>query len=207
MISTKERSGVRENLELAEQEAKRLFKSVEELGLIVPGKTERQLNDEVVKLAQELFGIEEFWHKKIVRAGVNTIQPYSGNPPDLVIQDDDIVILDFGPVYKNWEADLGRTYVIGNDLVKIKLQNDIELAWEIARDWYVEQASLTGATFFRYVTELAERFGYEYGGEIAGHIVGPFPHEQLEAGNLGLDIHPENHQNMFLTDPDGNRRH
>ena len=139
MISTKERSGIRENLELAEQEAKRLFKSVEELGLIVPGKTERQLNDEVVKLAQELFGIEEFWHKKIVRAGVNTIQPYSGNPPDLVIQDDDIVILDFGPVYKNWEADLGRTYVIGDDLVKIKLQNDIELAWEIARDWYGEQ--------------------------------------------------------------------
>src|SRR6202012_5698703 len=103
---------IRKNLVEAEQKTKELFQTIEGLNLIVPGKTEKQLNDEVVKLAGDVYGIKEFWHKKIVRAGINTIQPYSGNPLDVVIQDNDIVILDFGPVVNGWEADLARTYIV-----------------------------------------------------------------------------------------------
>ncbi|MEP6947644.1 MAG: M24 family metallopeptidase [Ginsengibacter sp.] len=198
---------IKQKLALAEQKAKELFKAIEDGGLITPGKSERALNDEIVNLAGDVFGIEKFWHKKIVRAGANTMQPYSGNPPGVVIQDDDIVILDFGPVFDGWEADFARTYVIGNSPLKLKLKMDVEAAWQEANTWYAEQSSLTGAAFFHYVTTLAARFGYWFGGEIAGHIVGPFPHEQLEPGNLGLDIHPDNHQDMFMTDPQGNSRH
>ncbi len=104
----------KQKLVLAEQKSKELFNAVEERGLIVPGKSERELTEEIVKLAKDLFGIEQYWHKKIVRTGPNTLQPYSGNPPDLVIQKDDILFLDFGPIFEGWEADLGRTYVIGN---------------------------------------------------------------------------------------------
>jgi methionine aminopeptidase len=207
MIQVQEDISVKDNLAWAEQKATQLFNMVEKRGLITPGKTERQLNDEVVELAREHFGIETFWHKKIVRAGINTMQPYSGTPPDLIIQNDDIVILDFGPVYLGWEADLGRTYVIGNDPVKIKIKNDVVLAWQLAKDWYEGQVSVTGAAFYHHITKLAEHFGYRYGNEIAGHIVGPYPHEQLGPGNLGLDIHPENHQEMRLTDPNGKPRH
>src|ERR1700761_1734157 len=96
---------VKQNLMTAEQRVKDLFNTVEKRGLIVPGKTEKELNDEVVELARKQFGIEKFWHKKIVRAGANTMQPYSGDPPDLVIQQDDLVILDFGPIFDGWEAD------------------------------------------------------------------------------------------------------
>ena len=197
----------KQKLVLAERKAKELFKAIENDGLIIPGKSERELSDEIVKMADDVFGIKEFWHKKIVRAGANTIQPYGGNPPDVVIQDDDIVILDFGPVVDGWEADLARTYVVGNAPLKLKLKMDVEAAWYEANAWYAEQSSLTGAAFFHYVTTLAERFGYWFAGEIAGHIVGPYPHEQLEPGNLGLDIHPDNHQDMFLKDPEGNDRH
>src|SRR5260370_10658776 len=94
-----------QKLNLAEHKTKELFHEVEQRGLIVPGKYESELNAEVVKLAKDVFGIENFWHKKIVRAGINTLQPYSGNPPDLVIQKDDIVILDFGPIFEGYEAD------------------------------------------------------------------------------------------------------
>jgi Xaa-Pro aminopeptidase len=198
---------IKHKLVLAQQKAKELFKAVEHGGLIVPGKSERQLNDEIVKLAHDVFGIKEFWHKKIVRAGANTLLSYNGNPPDVIIQEDDIVILDFGPVFNGWEADLGRTYVIGNSSLKLKLKTDVEAAWQEANAWYAGQRSLTGAAYFDYITALAERFGYEFGGEIAGHIVGPFPHDQLEPGNWGLDIHPDNHQDMFLEDPHGNNRH
>jgi Xaa-Pro aminopeptidase len=197
----------KQKLILAEQKAKELFKAVEDRGLIVPGKSERELSEEIVSLANDVYGIAQYWHKKIVRTGANTLHSYGGNPPDLIIQKDDILFLDFGPVFEGWEADLGRTYVIGNDPLKLKLKRDVEAAWQEAKAWYMQQAALTGAACFNYVTELANRYGWEFGGEIAGHIVGPFPHEQLGEGNLGLDIHPDNHDDILQPDKEGNRRH
>lgn len=198
----------RQNLVIAEQKAKALFNAVEQRGLITPGKLESELSAEIVTLANVHFGIESFWHKKIVRAGANTLCPYNGNPPDRLIQHDDIVFLDFGPVFNGWEADLGRTYVIGNDPLKLKLKKDVEVAWHEANEWYGRQKDLTGAEYFRYVTALAKKFGWEFGGDIAGHIVGRFPHEQPDnPADLGLDVHPNNHSSIFLADKQGNKRH
>jgi methionine aminopeptidase len=196
----------KQNLLLAQEQTIALFKAVEQTGLITPGKTEQQLNDEVVKLAREVFNIPNFWHKKIVRAGVNTMQPYGGNPPNVVIQEDDIVILDFGPIYNGYEADVARTYVIGNNPLKQKIKTDVEQAWHEVNAWYKQQTKLTGAECFNHIQSVARSYGYEPVGEIAGHIVGPYPHEQLADGDLGLDIHPDNHQDMFLKDPQGNDR-
>ena len=118
----------------AERKAINLFDEAEKRGLIVAGKTESELNKQLFDLAFELQGISKFWHKRIVRAGKNTLHPYRENPPDLVIQKDDILFFDFGPVFEDWEADVGRTYVIGNDFLKLKLKADIELAWKESRD-------------------------------------------------------------------------
>ena len=200
-------NNAKQQLAFAEYKAKELFNAAEELGLIVAGKTESQLSAEIVQLAKDAFGIEEYWHKKIVRTGVNTLHPYSGNPPDLVIQEDDVVFLDFGPVFNGWEADLGRTYIVGNDPLKHKLKRDTEAAWHEAKSWYLKQDKLTGAAYFNYAIELAKQYGWEYAGEIAGHIVGPFPHEQLAPGDMGLDIHPDNHSNILLPGKDGNSRY
>jgi len=221
----------KQKLILAEERAKELFKAVEDLGLIVPGKSEQELAAEIVGLAGAHFGIAEYWHKKIVRAGINTLQPYNGNPPDRVIQKDDILFLDFGPIFEAHEADLGRTYVIGKDPLKWKLKRDVEAAWQEANAWYAGQRSfagaaghtggagvtggagfasgtgLTGAACFNYVVGLAGRYGWEFGGEIAGHIVGPFPHEQPESGGWSLDMHPDNHEDILGVDRHGNRRH
>jgi Xaa-Pro aminopeptidase len=197
----------KQKLIVAEQKAKDLFSAVEDRGLIVPGKSERELTEEIVGLADSSFGIANYWHKKIVRTGANTLHAYHGNPADRIIQKDDILFLDFGPVFEGWEADLGRTYVLGNDPLKLKLKKDIEAAWQEAKAWYLEQSSLTGAAYFAYITDLAKRYGWEFGGDIAGHIVGPFPHEQLGAGDLGLDIHPDNHSDILQPDKHGDSRH
>ncbi len=191
----------------AEAKALQLFNAIEDRKIIIAGKTEEQINTEIYNLAFELFGIEKYWHKRIVRAGTNTLKPYDANPPDLILQKDDIVFLDFGPVFEDWEADFGRTYVIGNDPQRHKLKADIELAWHEAKKWFNKQTKLTGAEFHQYIIELAEKYGYAYGGQLAGHLIGHFPHERLEPKNYGLYVHPENPNDMFLPDENGNKRH
>jgi Xaa-Pro aminopeptidase len=198
---------VKQNLVTAEQKAKELFNTAEKHGLIIPGKAESKLSAEIVDLAKEL-GIDSFWQKKIVRTGVNTLHPYNGDPSDRVIANNDILFFDFGPIYNGWESDLGRTYVIGNDPLKLKLKKDVEDAWHEANEWYGQQKELTGAECFHYLTELAKKYGWEWGGDIGGHIVGHFPHEQPDdPKDLGLDIHPDNHASILLKDKHGNKRY
>lgn len=195
-------------LNLAEDKAKTLFKAVEERGLIEPGKSESELCNEIVQLAKYEFGVIEHWGKKIVRTGVNTLQPYSSDPPDLLIQKDDILFFDFHPVFEGWEADLGRTFVLGGNPLKIKIQKDVEKAWHKVNAWYFKQSKLTGAEFFRYITSIANLHGYDFGNAIGGHIVGPFPHEQPDdPKDLCLDVHPDNHSDILLQDKYGEDRH
>jgi len=197
-----------QELFLSEQKAKELFKVIEDKGLIIPGKSEKQLCDEIVQIARQDFGVENHWGKKIVRTGINTLQPYISDPPDLVIQDGDILFFDFHPIFEDWEADLGRTYVLGNDPLKQKIKKDVEAAWHEGNAWYFKQNKLTGADFFNYATDLAKRYGYEFGNAIAGHIIGKFPHEQPDDPNdLCLDVHPDNHNDILSLDKHGNKRH
>ena len=198
----------KQRLILAEQKAKELFDIVEKRGLIVAGKTEKELADEIVKIAKDDFGTETHWGKKIVRTGINTLQPYSADPPNLIIQEGDILFFDFHPVFKGWEADLGRTYILGNDPLKLKIKKDIEAAWHEANAWYFKQTDLTGAQYFNYVNDLTKRYGYEFGNAIAGHILGRYPHEQPDDPNdMCLDVHPDNHNDIFQLDKHGNKRH
>jgi Xaa-Pro aminopeptidase len=195
-------------LDYSEKIAGELFKLVEKNNLIVAGKSEQQLNDEVVNLAREKFGIEQHWHKKIVRCGANTTAIYPDNPPNLTIQKDDLVILDFGVVVDGWESDYARTYVLGNNPQKLKLKNDVEKAWEETRAWVKQQKTLKASDLFAYTREKSKQYGWTSAGEIAGHIVGKFPHElPADPKSLELDVHPDNPNDMFLLDANGNKRH
>lgn len=191
----------------AEEKANYLFNAIEHRGLISIGKTERQLNTDIFNLAFELFGIKKYWHKRIVRAGKNTLLPYEENPPDLILQNDDIVFFDFGPVFDNWEADIGKTFVLGSDSQKLKLKKDIEMAWEDGKEFYDNnRLDLTGADFYEYTKKLAIKYGWYYGNIHCGHLIGKFPHEK----NIGEEtinyIHPDNNQLMCELDKNGNER-
>lgn len=197
---------VKSNLIKAEKIALQLFKEVEERKLIVAGKDEETLNEEIFKLAKELFGIEKHWHKRIVRSGENTLHPYKENPPNQIFQENDILFFDFGPIIENWEADLGRTYVIGNDPIKLKLKNDIEKAWHETKGWFDTKTKLKASELFAYAENKALEYGWEFGGEIAGHLIGEFPHERLKPGNFQLYVHPANHNDMFELDANNQKR-
>lgn len=192
----------------AEAKAAQLFTEIESRELIRAGKTEKELNTEVYELAFELFGIKKYWHKRIVRSGKNTLFPYRENPPDLTFLGQDILFLDFGPVFDQWEADFGRTYVIGNNPSMLKLKQDVEQVWQKGRDFYLQhQESITGAELYAYTQQIAQEAGWEYGNEHCGHLIGEFPHEKI-AGDETLNyIHPENHIRMSEKDKNGQKRH
>ncbi len=186
----------------AETKATKLFKEVESRQLVRAGITEKTLNTEVYNLAFEMYGIKKYWHKRIVRSGANTLHPYKENPPDLEIQSDDIVFFDFGPVFEDWEADFGRTYVLGNDPQKLKIQKEIEEAWHIGKTYFDCNPDITGAQLYSYVLELTRERGWEYPQVHCGHLIGNFPHEKLQGEELENYIHSENNKRM--RDPDKN---
>jgi hypothetical protein len=62
--------------------AAELFAAVEAGGLIAPGVGERQASDAIRDLAGDMFGTERWWHKRIVRAGPNTLN-LPGEPAGL----------------------------------------------------------------------------------------------------------------------------
>lgn len=185
-----------EELKEAEILAEKLFELIEEKELIRPGISEQTLNDEIYRLAFNELGIRKYWHKRIVRAGKNTLLPYAENPENLVIQNDDILFVDFGPIFENWEADFGKTYVIGSDAKKLKLKSDLENAWDECQAYYLNKTNITGLELYTFACSLAKKYDWEFGGEIAGHIIGHFPHEQLEEEDKRNYVHPENLSDM-----------
>jgi Xaa-Pro dipeptidase len=191
----------------AQARARGLFAEIKALNLIRPGTAESEINEAIYALAARSYGIEHYWHKRIVRAGRNTLAPYDENPPDLTVKDDDIVFLDLGPVFEQWEADFGRTYVVGNDPLKHKLCRDIEDAFAEGKRHFEQHPDITAAELYRYAQRLAEQAGWEYGGPIAGHLLGVFPHEKIAADKISLYVHPKNNLRMRTPDAAGRTRH
>jgi hypothetical protein len=128
----------------AQDKAVELFTEIERRGLVRPGALESAVSDEVRDLGAELFGTYKHWHKRVVRSGPNTLQPYRENPPDRAIEADDIVFLDFGPIFSEWEADFGRTFVLGDDPVKHRLRDDLPRIFEEGRRHFDAQPRATG---------------------------------------------------------------
>ena len=191
----------------AQNKASRLFREVEERGLIRAGISEAELNEVIYELAAEMYGISKYWHKRIVRAGRNTLLPYADNPPDLVLGADDILFVDLGPVFEEWEADFGRTFVIGADPLKLKMQRDIAEAFQDGKEYFKQTPEITSSELFAYAVSLAEKHGWEFGGPIAGHLIGQFPHERIPEDKVTLYVHPGSDLKMRSLDENGQQRH
>jgi len=160
MISETQRSAA---LADAQHKAAALFERIGQ-SLIRPGLTELQLTREIAELGRREFGLEQNWHKRVVRAGPNTLQPYDENPPDLMIVEDDILFLDLGPVFEAWEADFGRTFVLGSDPYKLKLRDDVAAAFAAAKKYFQDHPRITGSELYAYTQHLAAQAGWEFGG-------------------------------------------
>ncbi len=195
------------NLRVAQRKAAALFDCVESRGLIRAGATEKSISNDIYALAEEMFEITTYWHKRIVRAGKNTLAPYALDPPNLTIGADDIVFLDFGPVFEKWEADFGRTFVVGSDPLKIRMRDDVASAFAEGKAYFNASRDVTASELFGYASDLAKNYGCEFGGPMAGHLIGRFPHERISHDKVSLYIHPENDVPIRRLDGRGRQRH
>jgi hypothetical protein len=198
--------GRRVALEAAEAKGNLLFDAIEAAGLIAPGKTETQLNDEIFALARDRFGVKQHWHKRIVRAGPNTVCIFSDDPPDHTVAADDIVYLDLGPVIEDWEADLGRSYALGKDADRQRLVADLPRLFDIVQAQYRGSPDMTAEELYACAQETAEKAGWLFGGVIAGHTIeGRFPHAPVPRANRL--IAKGNKSRLRDPDAEGRERH
>jgi Xaa-Pro dipeptidase len=185
----------------AERRAETLLDTIEARGLIVPGRSERDVEQDIYALAEQEFGVEKHWHKRIVRSGPNTLRIAADNPPVREIGSDETVFLDLGPVFDEWEADVGRTYVLGDDPEKHRLRADLPRIFDLIKVYFDTHPNVTGAELYAYAQRCAEDAGWLFGGAIAGHIVGEFPHVRIPGEKDHYRISPANTERM--RDPDG----
>ena len=189
----------------AQKKAVALFAEIE--SLIRPGATDKQLSDQIHALGTERHGVRTHWHKRIVRSGPNTLAAFNDNPPDRTIEADDVVVVDLGPVFEQWEADFGRTYVLGDDPAKIKLRDALEPLWNSVKAQYKANPAMSGEELYAIAVKKAKALGWEFGAHLAGHIVGDFPHERIPKDKISLYITPGNSQSMDDVDKKGHKRH
>jgi hypothetical protein len=203
-LSTLVEDGRRAELESAQSKALKLFDAIERDGLIRPGISERQVEDEIGELAAREFGVEKHWHKRIVRAGANGITIFGDNPPVQIIAPGDIVYVDLGPVFEAWEADIGKSYVLGADPLKRRLVADLPRIFQRVQEFYHRDPGMTGAALYAFAQKAAADAGWRFGGKIAGHIVSEFAHALIPGDKALNRISPLNLNPM--TDPDGKGR-
>jgi Xaa-Pro dipeptidase len=190
----------------AQNKAEALFADVVSGGLIQAGKLESELSDDIHRLAQERYGVKRHWHKRIARAGPNTLLGYYEESEDRRIEADDVVFLDFGPVFESWEADFGRTYALGSDPHKHRLVSDIGVAFRRGKELYERTPDLTAGALYDFVANLATTSGWEFGAPAAGHLIGHFPHER-SPDSKRFSVRSGNNLRLREPDDNGNPRH
>ncbi|MES2340968.1 MAG: M24 family metallopeptidase [Pseudomonadota bacterium] len=195
------------SLYAAQGRAEALFAAIEARGLVRAGVLESELSDEIHALAAEAFGVSAHWHRKIVRTGANTVATFHDPTPDLRIAPDDILFLDFGPVFDDWEADYGRTFVLGDDPVKLALRRDLAVVRDELKAVFEARADITGAELYAQAHAAAARHGWKFGGNIAGHLVGEFPHTAFPGERSVSLVAPGNDTRMRDRDADGRERY
>ncbi len=181
--------------------------AVEQSGIIAPGVFDKDASAQIRDLAAELFDVSKHWHKRIVRSGEHTLLPYRENPPDREMTDDDIVFADFGPIFQGWEADFGRTWVLGDDPVKLRLRDDLAAVFAEGRRFFEEHDDITGEELYAEIARMAAERGWGFGNEHCGHVVGEFPHEDFPGARPTSHLMVGSTEPMRRLDPSGRVAH
>lgn len=196
-----------ERLLEAQAGAAELFAAVEAEHVIRPGVSESEASDHIAAIAEERLGVRRHWHKRIVRSGPNTLLTYRADPPDRAMEPDDIAFGDFGPIFEGWEADFGRTWVLGSDPDKLRLRDDLAEVFADGRRRFDSDPDITGEHLYRHVVAAAAARGWEFGNHHCGHLVGEYPHEDFDGPRPESHLMEGSIEQVRRPDPSGLASH
>lgn len=165
-------------------EARRLsIEAVERIGrLMTPGMSTQQGLDAAERCLREMGAIRT-WHPTYIRFGADAQFPWN-RPLDRarVLRERDVIVVDIGPVWGEYEGDFGDTFVVGDDP---EHQACARAAREIHAETRAEWArGLTGVELYDFAAARASARGYELVPEVAGHRIADFPHALYGKQNL-----------------------
>lgn len=146
------------------------------------------LESEARQLAKDILaaqGAERLWHPVIIRFGVNTCKTYDQqSDKETRLQPDDIFFIDLGPVFAGHEGDVGATFVLGEDPLKLQCAAAASTVFhQVRQRWLTGDCS--GAELYHFASQQTAALGFELNLAIKGHRVSDFPHKLYAGGELG----------------------
>lgn len=144
------------------------------LGFVKPGITEIEVANELDFYMRKL-GATEVSFDTIVASGIRSAMPH-GVASDKIIENGDMVTIDFGCYFKGYVSDMTRSFAVGDpgeqlkEIYEIVYQANKKVA-EVAK------AGMTGAELDAVARDYITEHGY---GESFGHTTGH---------GIGLEIH------------------
>ncbi|KAJ5309234.1 hypothetical protein N7508_004613 [Penicillium antarcticum] len=96
---------------------------------------------------------------------------------------------------------------MGHNPHKRKLRDALERIWNTVKARYRENPDMSGEELYSISCEIAKQEGWDFGADIAGHLVGSFPHERIPRDRTSLYITKGNNESMGLSGRDGSKRH
>ncbi|OWT73697.1 MULTISPECIES: NAD(P)H dependent flavin oxidoreductase family protein [unclassified Achromobacter] len=170
-----EQVGARFTMEGILQARRRSIAAVHEIAaLIRPGMTTAA----AIALADQHLrgmGASHNWHPTYIRFGADSQSP-AIHPTDRqrVLGEDDIFVVDIGPVWDNYEGDYGDTFATGPSADHARCAEAARLVFQRTRLAWLQ--GLTGAGLYDAADGYAREYGCTVVREIPGHRVADFPH-------------------------------
>ncbi len=147
----------------------------EVIKFIRPGVTEREISNKIKELLAQ-FGGEGLSFSPIVASGSNSSRPHY-NDDKRVIEEQDLVILDYGCTYRGYCSDISRTVFIGNPTEEQKKVYDICLRATIEAEKAVREG-IPAEEVDKVARDIITEAGYgEYFICRTGHGIGLAFHE------------------------------
>lgn len=161
----------------------------ETLSVIRPGMTEKEVAAELVYRMLK-HGSEGNAFDPIVVTGKNTSKPH-GVPGDTVIQQGDLLTMDFGSLKDGYCSDMTRTVAVGYATEEMKTVYDVVLKAQLA-GIAAARSGIAGREIDSAARSVIRDAGFgEYFGHGFGHSLGLEIHERPVAGPTETRLMPD----------------
>lgn len=150
--------------------------------LVTPGMTEADVLDLYKKILLK-YPVEKQWHPHKFRLGPNTICSFKDVSVPYILKENDIFLIDIGPVVDGHEADFGETFTLGENPEYQKICEAQKTVFqEVASFW--KETGATGTSLYEFAHKRAQAHGYLLNDNQDGHRIGDFPHHVFFKGGL-----------------------